>query len=211
MPDTNRNGIVVLSPVWNQWPGKSGVRNLGKNRQRQPRLTQKRTLKMKLKCGQWTFAVRKDGPQMLHGLQQRIGVRARWRRLFPAEPCPHQVQTPLQATPQPIQRFQDERQPQFFSSGFDGKPRQHFRQPPPHQRSRQRVTRQNVSHDKKKSSPATAALPTVGTKHPLTSESFSTSGVGIIAQSTAVPIQTASAAAMRTRRLLEGKSQVFNS
>jgi hypothetical protein len=50
------------------------------------------------------------------------------------------------------------------------------------------VARQNVSQDKKKSSPATTALPTVGTKYPLTSESFSTSGVGIVAQSTAVPV-----------------------
>jgi hypothetical protein len=73
------------------------------------------------------------------------------------------------------------------------------------------VARQNVSQDKKKSSPSTTALPTVGTKHPLTSESFSTSGVGFIAQSTAVPVQTARAAAMWTRRLLEGKSRVFNS
>jgi hypothetical protein len=73
------------------------------------------------------------------------------------------------------------------------------------------VTRQNVSQDKKKSSPATATPPAIGTKHPLASESFSTSGAGIIAQSTAVPIQTASAAAMWTGRLLEGKSRVFNS
>jgi hypothetical protein len=35
--------------------------------------------------------------------------------------------------------------------------------------------------------------------------------IGIIAQRTAVPVQRAPAAAMRTPRLLEGKSWVFNS
>jgi hypothetical protein len=38
-------------------------------------LTQKRMLKMKLKVRWWTFTVRKDRPQMLHGLQQRLGFR----------------------------------------------------------------------------------------------------------------------------------------
>jgi len=162
---------------------------LGKNRQRQPRLTQKRTLKMKLKGCQWTFAVRKDCPQMLHGLQQRIGVRARWRRLFPAEPCPHQVQTPLQATPQPIDGFQRERQPQFFCGGFDGKSGQDFHQPPPHQRSVQRVTRQNVRQHKGKCPTTTAALPAIGTKYPLASNHLAAGLRGIIATKKAVPVQ----------------------
>jgi hypothetical protein len=30
MTAANRNGIVVLSPAWNPWPGKSGGRNLEK-------------------------------------------------------------------------------------------------------------------------------------------------------------------------------------
>jgi hypothetical protein len=211
MPDTNRNGIVVLSPVWNGWPENPAVVIRGKNRRWQPRLTQKRTLKMKLKLRRGTLAPWENHSEMSEGLVQRISVRDGGWPAPARQLRPQPVQLPPQSPAQPIHRFQGKGQPQFFRRRLERKSRQHFHQPPPHERSRQRVTRQNISQDKKKSPPATPALPTVGTKHPLASESFSTSGVGIIAQSTAVPVQTASAAAMRTRRLLEGKSWVFNS
>ena len=42
-------------------------------------LTQKWMLKTKLKIGRWTLAIRKHPPQMLHGLQQRVGLPARRR------------------------------------------------------------------------------------------------------------------------------------
>jgi hypothetical protein len=45
----------------------------------------------------------------------------------------------------------------------------------------------------------------MGTKHPLPPASLAVRRIGIIAQRTAVPVQRAPAAAMRTRRLLEGK------
>jgi hypothetical protein len=54
-------------------------------------------------------------------------------------------------------------------------------------------------------------LSTVGTEHPLASERLSVRRVGIIAQRPAVPVQCSHAAAMRTRRLLEGKSWTRNS
>jgi len=73
------------------------------------------------------------------------------------------------------------------------------------------VPGQNVGQEKGKGAPATAALPTVGAKHPLTPASLAVARVGIIAQQTAVPVQRAAAVAMRTRRLLEGKSCVLNS
>lgn len=165
---------------------------------------------MKLKGGQWTFAVRKDCPQMLHGLQQRIGVHARWRWLFPAELCPHQIQTPLQAAPQPIDGFQGKRQPQFFRSGFDGKSRQHFRQPPPHQRSRQRMTRQDLGQDNGKCFPATTTLPAIGTKHPLTANGLAAGLSRIVAAKKAVPVQGFNFPAAGAVLLFEQKSCGFN-
>ena len=90
-------------------------------------------------------------------------------------------------------------------------PRHQFHQPPPHQRSRQRMARQNINQNKGKGPPATATLPTIGTKHPLATDRLPVGLGRIVAQRTAVPVQTARAAVMRTRRLLEGKSCFFNS
>lgn len=168
-------------------------------------------LKAELKLGQRTPAGGKDGPQMFHGLQQRIHLPAdRWR-LFPAQSCPYPVQAPQQTAPQTIDRFQGKGQPQFFRGGLERKPRQQFHQPGPHQRSAQRVSWQNVGQEDGKGSPAATPLAAIGTKHPLAPERFAVRGLGIVAQRPAVPVQTANAAAMRTRRLLEGKSCDFNS
>lgn len=166
---------------------------------------------MKLKIGRGTTAAGKNRPQMFHGLQQRIRLATDRRRLFPAKSCSHRGQTLPQSAPQPIDRFQREGQPQFFRRRLERKSRQHFYQPPPHQRGRQRITRQYVSQDEGKCPPATAALPAIGTIHPLATHGLTTRLGRIVAQRAAVPVQTANAAAMRTRRLLEGKSWFFNS
>jgi hypothetical protein len=166
---------------------------------------------MKLKLRWGTLAPRENHSEMSEGLVQRISVRDGGWPAPARQPRPQPVQLPPQSPAQLIHCFQGKGQPQFFRRSLERKSRQHFHQPPPHQRSRQRVTRQNISQDKEKSSSATAALPTVGTKHPLAPEGLPIGLGRIVTQSTAVPVQTASAAAMRTRRLLEGKSWVFNS
>ena len=148
---------------------------------------------------------------MLHGLQQRIGVRARRWWLFPAEPCPHQVQTPLQAASQPIDGFQGKRQPHAFSGGLERKARQHLHQPAPHQRSPQRMTRQNLGQEKGKRFPAATTLPAIGTKHPLTTNRLAAGLSRIVAAKNAVPVQGFNFPAAGAALLFERKSRKFNS
>ena len=174
-------------------------------------LTQKRTLKPELKGRQRTLVVRKDCPQMFHRLQQRIGVCADRRRLFPAELRSHRSQALPQSAPQPIDGFQRERQPKFFSGGFEGKPRQHFHQPPPHQRGRQRVARQNVSQHEGKSFAAAATLPAIGAKYPPATNGSSVGLNRIVATQDAVPVQGFNLSAAGAALLFERKSRVFNS
>ena len=178
-----------------------------------PRATspQKRMLKMKLKIRRRTRAAGKDGLEMFHGLQQGISLRALGRSLLAAELRPHGIQTAPPFPAQPIHRFQRQGQPQFFGGGLERKPGQQFHQPRPHQRRRHRVPGQNLGQEQGKRAPATLTLPTVGAKYPLAPTSLAVGRVGIIAQRTAVTVQRPHAAAMRTRRLLEGKSWVFNS
>ncbi len=84
-------------------------------------LSQKRTLKPELKGRWWALAVRKDCPQMLHGLQQGIGVRAGWGWLLPAKPAAKLIQPVPQTAAHPIDRFQRKGQPQLFRRRLEGK------------------------------------------------------------------------------------------
>lgn len=168
-------------------------------------------LKLKLKISRWNRTARKDGLEMFHRLQDRLGLRAWGRGLSAAEPDPHRSQTLFQFPSQAINRFHRKGHPQFFHRCLEGKSGQQIDQPWPHQRSGQSVSRQNVRQEQGKGASAPTALSTIGAIHPLAPERFSVRGVGIIAQRPAVPVQTAKAAAMRTRRLLEGKRLVFNS
>lgn len=161
---------------------------------------------MELEGRRWTRAVRKDRPQMLHSLQEGLGLPAgRWR-LLPAKSRPQFVQSPPQAASQPIECFQGKRQPQLLSSSFKGKPRQHFLQPRPHPRSRQSVARQNLGQHQGKCFPAATALPTIGTKHPLTTGQLTAGLNRIVAAKKTVPVQGFSPATAGTALLLEGKS-----
>ena len=144
-PSAGREGIVVLSPVRKNPSAKSSGGNSaeisGPGGSPSGVSSQKRMLKMKLEGRRWTIAVRKDGQQMLHCLQQRLHLPAGRRGLLPAQPRSHPVQPALQAKPQPTERFQGKRQSQFFCSGFAGKSGQQLHQPPPRQRSSHGVTR----------------------------------------------------------------------
>ena len=166
-------------------------------------LSQKRTLKMQLKVRWRTDALWKDSPQMFHGLKYRFSMCADRRRLFPAESRSHRSQAPPQSATQAIDRFQRERQPKFFSRGFDGKPRQHFHQPPPHQRGCQGVPWQNVRQHKRKGFAATIPLPAIGTKHALATNHLATGLGWIIAPKKAVPIQRFNLAAAGAALLFE--------
>ncbi len=73
------------------------------------------------------------------------------------------------------------------------------------------MARQNLSQTKQKRPPTTNALTPVGTEHPLPPNGLAVGDGGIIAARMTMAIQGAKAAAMRTGRLLEGKSSVFNS
>lgn len=107
-------------------------------------LTQERMLETELKIGRWTRAARKHRPQMLHGLQEWLHLRAGRRGLLPAQPGPHLIEPALQSPPQPMERFQGKGHLQCFDSRFEGKAGQQLQEPPPHQRSRQGVPGQNV-------------------------------------------------------------------
>ena len=173
-------------------------------------LTQKRMLKTKLKLRRRTRTGRKDRPQMLHGLQQRLGLPAHRRRLLPAKSRAHLIQPALQSVPQPIDRFQGERQAHFFNGSLDRKPGQQFQEPPPHQRSVQRVTRQNLRQHQRKCFATAATLPAIGTKHPLAADELAAGFNGIITPKNAVPVQRLDPAAAGTALLFERKSVSFS-
>lgn len=109
-----------------------------------------------------------------------------------------------------MERFQGKGQPQCFDRRFDGKPGQQLQEPRPHQRSRQGVPGQNVRQHYGKGPATTAALPAIGTKHPLATDELA-AGVGrIIAAQNTVPVQGFIAPAAWTALLLEGKSSSFS-
>jgi hypothetical protein len=205
------DGIILLSPAWNRHQKKCGGGNLAKESSPEAASTQKRMLKMKLKSSRWTRTARKHSLEMFHGLQQGIGMPTdRWL-LLAAKPGAKVVKPLAQFAPQPIECFQGKGQPQLFDRSLERKTRQQFYQPLPHQRSRQCVARQNLRQTKHKCPSATIALTPVGTKHPLPPDGLAVGHGGIIAARMTMPVQGANAAAMGTRRLLEGKSCAFNS
>ena len=105
---------------------------------------QERMLKMKLKIHQRTLAAWKGDLKMFNGLPEWVGVRTgRWF-LLAAKSYAKTVQPLAQFAPQPIEGFQGKGQPQLFDRSLERKTRQQFYQPGPHQRSRQRVARQNL-------------------------------------------------------------------
>jgi hypothetical protein len=175
-----------------------------------PGLTEEWMLKTELKICRRTRAVRKDRPQMRHGLKQWLGLPAHRRREFPAKPRSHLIQPALQSAEQPIDRFQRKWQPQLFDRSLDRKPGQQLHQPPPHQRRVQRVTRQNIRQHKRKRLATTAALPAIGTIHPLAPDSLAAGFGRIIAAKKAVPVQRLDFSAAGTALLFEGKSVSFN-
>jgi len=68
------------------------------------------------------------------------------------------------------------------------------------------VPRQHVRQHQRKGASATAALPAIGTKHPLAAEALPAGLVGIVAAKKAVPVQCFRLTAAGTALLLEGKS-----
>ena len=88
---------------------------------------------MELKINRRTRAAGKDGLEMFHRLQQRIGMPADRGRLLATKPRPQRIQLATQSAPQAIHRFQRNRQPQFFGRGLERKSSQQFHQPLPHQ------------------------------------------------------------------------------
>lgn len=204
------DGIVVLSPTREDAPGKTGRGNSVRVGRRAPpgdgASAQERPLKMELKGGGRTGLVREHGAEMFDGLPQRIDLPAGGRGLFAAEPGAQIIQSPVQLAPQPIHRFQRERQPQLLRSGLEGKAGQHVQQPGPHQGSGEGVPRQHFRQDEGKGSSATATLPAIGTKHPLPADGLATGSGGIVAAENAVPVQRFGLAAAGAALLLEGKS-----
>jgi hypothetical protein len=184
--------------------------NAAKSETQPAALSQKGMLKTELKIRRRTHTSKEDRPQMLHGLQQRLNLLAgRWC-LLPTQARPHLIQPALPAASQPIERFHDERQPQFFNSSLDRKPGQQLHQPPPHQRSIQRVTRQNVREHNGKCFATAATLPAIGTKHPLATDNLAAGLNRIIAAKNTVPVQRFDFAAAGTALLFEGKSESFS-
>ena len=72
------------------------------------------------------------------------------------------------------------------------------------------MTGKHVSQAEQKGASAAAASAPVGTEHALTAKSPTAEDQRIVAGGTAMTVQCAGAAAVRTGRLLEGKSMAFN-
>ena len=155
--------------------------------------TQKRMLKMELKGGRRALATRKDALQMFHRLQQRDRC-AHWPGALAGGTAGSRSRSSLwrSSAPQPIDRFQGKGQPQFFRRRLERKRRPAaWTSQLPHQRSRQRVARQNVRQHEGKCPPATAALSAIGTKHPLAPDRLASRRRGIVATKVTVPVQCA--------------------
>ncbi len=165
---------------------------------------------MQLKLRRRTRAAGEHRPEMFHRLQQRIGLRADRRWALTTEPRPQRIQPPDQAPAQAIDRFQGEGQPHLFHRRLAGKSRQQFHQPLPHQRGREGVTRQNLCHQQGERPAASLTQTAIGTIHPLAPLPLAAGLARIVAEGTAMPVQRADAAALRTGRLLEGKSRACN-
>jgi len=166
---------------------------------------------MQLKLRWWTRACCGENlPEMLRRLQQWIDLRAEGRRALPGEARPQRIQPPDQTAAQAIDRFQGERETHLFRRRLAGKSRQQFHQPLPHQRGRERVTRQHLRHEHRKRPPTPIAQTAIGTIHPLAPLPLAAGAQRILTKGVTVAVQRADAAALWTGRLLEGKSWVFN-
>lgn len=151
-------------------------------------LTQKRMLKMQLELRHRTPGACEDPSEMFGGLQQRISLRALWRRLLAAQQRAQTVQPQPQFAPQPIHRLQRKRQPQLFHRRLERGGRQPLEQPLPQQRRRKRVARQHPGQQEGKRAPATAAAAAIGTKDPLTTRHPGVHPRGVVAVEFAVAI-----------------------
>lgn len=74
---------------------------------------------MELKLRRRTLAPGEDDGEVSNGLEQCIGVRDGRRLALAGQPRPQRVQISPQSPPQPIHRFQGERQAQLFGSRFE--------------------------------------------------------------------------------------------
>ena len=165
---------------------------------------------MQLKIRWWTRASGEHLPEMFRRLQQWIDLRADWRRALPGEPRPQRIQPPDQSAAQAIDRFQGERETHLFRRCLAGQSRQQFQEPLPHQRSGERVAWQNLRHQHRKRPPTPVAQTAIGTIHPLAPLPLAAGAQRILTKGVTMAVQRADAAALRTGRLLEGKSWVFN-
>ena len=129
---------------------------------------------------------------------------------LPAKPRPQRVQPPDQAAAQAIDRFQGERETHLFRRRLAGKSRQQFHQPLPHQRGRERVTPLRRRHEHRKHPGTPLAQSAIGTIHPLAPLPLAAGPQRTLTRSVTAAVQRPDAAALRTGRLLEGKSSVFN-
>lgn len=128
---------------------------------------QKRALEVKLKVGGRTEALGKETPQMLHRLEQRIGLRAGGRLLLPAKHRAHLGQLLAQPMQQMIKRLQRKGQGQRLGRRFDGTPGQQANEQPPQPWPRHRMARQHVGQENGEAPPTAAALAPVAAPHPL--------------------------------------------
>lgn len=203
-------GIIALSPTGNPPPEKHPRRNWGKNTAalepvRQDS-TQQRMLKTKLESRQRTALRREHRPQMLDRVQQRIRLGAGRRRPLAAKARTPVVEPLAQSTSEAIHRLQRKRQAQLLRRRLERKPRQQLHEPWPHQRRRQRVTRQHLRQQEREGFSTTAPPPAIGTKHPLAPQRLRPGLGGIIAVQETVPVQRLNTLAAWTALLLEGKS-----
>ena len=146
---------------------------------------------------------------MLHGLEHRIFLLTLRRRFFRAKPRPYAIQCPPHFTAQSIEGFLSEGN--LVRSLLQGTPLHQGQEVLPKPEGTQCVAGQDLCQKQGEGAPTASSFPTIGTKYPLAALKAPLRYIGIVAKTTAVPVQCSMAAAVWTWRLLEGKSALFNS
>ena len=154
---------------------------------------------------------KKNAPEMFERLQQRIGLRARRRRLLARQKAAHNAELSSAPANDAVDRFEGKRQTEGFGSGFDRRAPEQFAEQRPQQRGGESVAGQHAREKQRESFAAAAPLPAIRTERPLAPDNLAVHYCRVVAAQHAVAVQRAPAPAVRAAPLLERKSTALNS
>jgi hypothetical protein len=128
---------------------------------------QEGALEVTLKVGHRTNPLRKETPQMLDRLEQRIGLGTGSRLLLSAKHRTHPSQLLAQSVQHMVERLQRKGQGQRFGRRFDGTTGQQSVEQSPQPWSRHRMSRQHLGQENRKTPSTAATLTPIAAPHPL--------------------------------------------